>query len=107
MTRRPVSDERSVVGPAGKTAEGERFYLKELAPFLRANGGDVAGFLRSRHLLRTVELGTGRKALRWTSARGVALAVAHFRAIQGRKYEQGQDVFRDLDRRKALGKRTG
>jgi hypothetical protein len=105
MTRRPVSDERSVVGPAGKRAEGERFYLKELASFLRANGGDVAEFLRSRHLLRTVELGTGRKALRWTSARGVALAVAHFRAILGRKYEQGQDVLRDLDRAKEAGRK--
>ena len=99
MTRRPVSDERSVVGPAGKGAKPERFYLAELSRFLRVGGRDLKNFLRSRHLLHRMGTGVARAPVWWTSARGAALAVAHFRAILGQKYEKGQDVLRDLDRR--------
>lgn len=110
MTRRPVSDECSVVGPAGKNPKPERFYLGELARFLRASGGDVAKFLRERHLLRRKRPSTGRGAVTWTSARGVALAVAHFRGIQGWKLERGEDVIGVSDRnraKKALLKSSG
>jgi hypothetical protein len=101
MTRRPVSDECSVVGPAGKRAKPERFYLGELARFLRASPGDVAKFLRARRLLRSKRPSTGRGAVTWTSARGVALAVAHFRAIQGWKLERGEDLVGASDARRA------
>jgi len=80
-----------VVGPAEKNAKTERFYLVEIALFLRAKRKDVAEFLRARHLLRRGRPGTGRQDVHWTSARGVALAVAHFRAIQGYKLERGVD----------------
>lgn len=101
MTRRPVSDECSVVGPAGKGAKPERFYVKEIASFLRASGGDVAKFLRARRLLRSCRPSSGRQTVSWTSARGMALAVAHFRAIQGYKLERGEDVIGVSDRLRA------
>jgi hypothetical protein len=101
MTRRPVSDECSVVGPAEKNAKPERFYLSELSRFLRVRVGDMAKFLRERHLLRSKRPSTGRGAVSWTSARGVALAVAHFRAIQGWKLERGEDVIGQSDRNRA------
>jgi hypothetical protein len=107
MARRPASDERSVVGPAPKYPKVERFYLREVARFLRAKEGDVVRFLQSRHLLRSMRPGTNRNRVQFTSARGVALAVAHFRAILGQKYEQGQDPLTVLDRQKALLKKTG
>jgi hypothetical protein len=101
MTRRPVSDECAVVGPAEKNPKPERFYLAELSRFLRANPGDVAGFLRARQLLRSKRPSTGRGAVSWTSARGVALAVAHFRGIQGYKLERGEDLIGGSERRAA------
>jgi hypothetical protein len=101
MTRRPVSDERSVVGPAGKSPKSERFYLGELCGFLRASRREVAKFLRARHLLRSARPSTGRQTVTWTSARGVALAVAHFRAVQGYKLERGEDVIGVSDRNRA------
>jgi len=106
MARRPASDERSVVGPAGKVAKVERFYLRELSRFLRAKEGDVAKFLSARHLLHRQSFSV-RRPTRWTSARGVALAVAHFRALLGQKYEQGRDPLAVLDRMKELSRRTG
>jgi len=63
--------------------------------------GDLAKFLRERHLLRSKRPRSGRQKVTWTSARGVALAVAHFRGIQGYKLERGQDVIGESERRAA------
>lgn len=85
MTRRPVSDECSVLGPHPKHRESERFFTKDLALFLRCRQGDLLKFLRKIRLLRETYPGPCRHALKWTTPRGVAMAVAHFRAIQGRQ----------------------
>lgn len=83
MTRHPASDERSVTPVQPKRREKERFFVYEVALFLRAAHGDVRKFLRKRRLLRMLGRGTGRASVAITSARGVALAIAHFRAYQG------------------------
>lgn len=64
---------------------------------LRVGPGEITKFLRSRRLLRR-ETFAARKAVHWTTARGVTLSVAHFRALLGKTYEQGQDRLRTLDR---------
>ena len=91
MTRHPASDERSVLGPPAKYVKGERFFL--------------AKFLRREQQLRELYPGPCRDAVRWTTARGFALAVAHFRAIQGAKYLKGRDPLRDMDQKRAAGQR--
>lgn len=100
------------MGPAEKSAKVERFFVIELARYLRARPCDVRELLRSRRLLNALSVGTGRAAVFWTSARGAAIAVAHFRAIQGVKYAKGEDPLRDADvdaegarRRQALRRR--
>lgn len=97
MARRPVSDERSVLGPAEKVSKVERFFVIELARYLRARPCDVRELLRSRRLLLSSPAGTGRPSVFWTSARGAAVVLAHFRAIQGAKYAKGEDPLRDAD----------
>lgn len=83
--------------------------MKELAPFLRCAPGELGRFLKKRGLLRFTYPGPCRAAVRWTTARGVALAVAHFRAKQGARYQRGEDPLREMDaknawaRRRALG----
>lgn len=110
MARHPASDERSVLGPPGKSVKGERFYLVEIAQFVRTRPGLLAKFLRREGLLRAATRGSGRAPVLYTSARGVALAIAHFRAIQGAQYAKGQDPMRRLERqaeqRKALRERS-
>lgn len=112
MARHPASDERSVLGPPGKSVKGERFYLEEIARFVRTHPRYLAKFLRREGLLRRIARGA-RGAVYYTSARGVALAIAHFRAIQGVKYQRGEDPLRTQDRkregelrRKALRERS-
>lgn len=105
MTRHPASDERSVLGPAAKPVKGERFFLKEIASFLRCSMGALAKFLRREQQLRALYPGPCRDAVQWTTARGFALAVAHFRAIQGAKYLKGRDPLRELDRNRAAERR--
>lgn len=97
MARRPVSDERSVLGPAEKVWKVERFLVIELARYLRVRPCDVRELLRSRRLLRSMTRGVGRAPVFWTNARGAAIAVAHFRAIQGAKYAKGEDPLREAD----------
>lgn len=101
MARHPASDECAVLGPPGKPVKGERFFLREIAAFLRCSLPELAKFLKSRHLVRLLPIGPVRKPLMITSARGFALAVAHFRAKQGARYEKGEDVMAYLDRIKA------
>ncbi len=105
MTRHPASDERSVLGPAAKHVKGERFFLAEIAGFLRCSRGDLAKFLRREGQLRALYPGPCRDAVRWTTARGFALAVAHFRALQGAKYLKGKDPLRKMDQSRAAGQR--
>jgi hypothetical protein len=100
MARHPASDERSVLGPPGKSVKGERFYLVEIAQFVRTQPGNLAKFLRREGLLRRVTRGA-RGAVFYTSARGVALAIAHFRAIQGALYLKGQDPLATVELRAA------
>ena len=105
MTRHPASDERSVLGPAAKPVKGERFFLFEISAFLRCSQGELAKFLRREGLLRRLGRGTGRAPAFWTSARGLALSVAHFRAVQGAKYVKGEDPLREMDQKRAAEQR--
>ncbi len=72
--------------------------MKEMAPFLRVKGCAVKKFLRREGLLRKLGMGGGRDGVWYTGARGLALAIAHFRAIQGAQYQQGLDPMREKDR---------
>lgn len=105
MTRHPASDERSVLGPPAKYMKGERFFLVEIARFLRCSRGDLAKFLRREQQLRSLYPGPCRDAVKWTTARGFTLAVAHFRAIQGAEYLKGRDPLRKMDAARAAGAR--
>lgn len=110
MTRHPASDERSVLGPPAKFVKGERFFLFEIAPFLRCSIALLAKFLRKEGLLRETRQGSCRDVIRWTTRRGLQLSVAHFRAHQGARYLKGEDPLREMDQRrraKALLKGTG
>lgn len=89
MARHPVSDERSVLGPPSNSPYVERFFLGELAAFLRASKVELAGFLRQQGLVRTLRL-QGRGWARWTTKRGVELAIVHFRSKQTRRVEAGK-----------------
>lgn len=102
MTRHPASDERSVLGPPAKYVKGERFYILEICQFLRASPAALTKFLRREGHLRRIGRGGARSAVYWTTARGVALCVAHFRAIQGEAYQKGRDPLRRMDRKNAL-----
>lgn len=82
MARHPASDERAVARVQCKSSGKERFYLAELARFLRASAGDVSALLARRRVLWKVSKGPARKSVYWTTAYGVALAVVHFRAYQ-------------------------
>jgi hypothetical protein len=104
MARRPVSDIRSVVGRSARGGKVERFFVVEIARFLRAQRGAVHRYLRQQGLLRIWRKAT-RPAQGWTTARGCALAIAHFRAIQGQQYARGNDLIRNSDRMKALRER--
>lgn len=105
MTRHPASDERSVLGPPAKPVKGERFFVKEMAPFLRVTPAAVKKFLRREGLLRKLGMGTGRDGAFYTGARGLALLVAHFRAIQGAEYQRGKDPLREKDLNTAKARR--
>ncbi len=83
MARHPASDERSVLPPPTKATKGERFYVKEIASFLRVHPHRVLVFLRDQSMLRETYPGPCRNAVRWTTARGVGLCIAHFRHLQG------------------------
>jgi hypothetical protein len=83
MARHPASDERSVLPPPTKATKGERFYVKELALFLRVAPRRVLVFLRDQSMLRWTHPGPSRRRVNWTTARGVGLCIAHFRHIQG------------------------
>jgi hypothetical protein len=109
MARHPASDERSVLGPPAKLVKGERFFVIEISAFLRCSPGNVAGFLRREGLLKKMWGRGQRPPALWTTARGMALCVAHFRAILGEKYQQGRDPLRERDRAQALAlaKRAG
>jgi hypothetical protein len=83
MARHPASDERSVLPPPTKATKGERFYTREVARFLRVSEHKVLVFLRDQSMLRQTYPGPGRAAVKWTTARGVGLCIAHFRHLQG------------------------
>lgn len=83
MARHPASDERSVLPPPTKARKGERFYVKEIAAFLRVYPHRVLVFLRDQSMLRQTAPGPGRAKANWTTARGVGLCIAHFRHLQG------------------------
>lgn len=83
MARHPASDERSVLPAPTKAAKGERFYVKEIALFLRVSQHRVLVFLRDQSMLRQDRPGPCRPLTNWTTARGVGLCIAHFRHIQG------------------------
>lgn len=101
MARHPASDERSVLGPPAKPRKGERFFVNEIASFLRARRKDVAVFLRDQGMLRMLYPGARRDHVQCTTARGLALCIAHFRAIQGIEYQKGRDLIAEQDRRRA------
>jgi hypothetical protein len=94
MARHPASDERSVLGPAAKPREGERFFVPEMARFLRCSKHDLRKFLRSVGLLRIIPLSHSRPPVAATTARGFALALVHFRTIQGEKALIGEKAWR-------------
>lgn len=102
MARHPASDERSVLGPPAKPRKGERFFVNEIASFLRARRREVAIFLRDQGMLQLVYPGCRRPHLQCTTARGLALCIAHFRAIQGIEYQKGRDLIAERDRRRAV-----
>lgn len=86
MARHPASVVRSVLGPPVNTPERERFFLFELEIYLRTRKGDIRKFLKKQGLVRwwrAKKVGGRQKA--WTTARGVALSIAYFRAKQGAK----------------------
>lgn len=89
MARRPTSDERSVLPPASNAPIQERFFLKELRALLRCRGGELLRLLRREGLLRKYRPLAQRKPYWVTTKRGVQIAIAHFRARQGAKWEQG------------------
>ncbi len=92
MARHPASDERAVARVQCKSSGEERFYLTEVALFLRAAPGDVRALLARRRVLWRVSKGPARKSAYWTTAHGVALAVVHFRAYQAERAELGDRV---------------
>lgn len=83
MARHPASDERSVLPPPTKATKGERFYVREIAQFLRVSPHRILVFLRDQSMLRETYPGPCRDKVRWTTARGVGLCIAHFRHLQG------------------------
>ena len=104
MARHPVSDECSVLPPFEKARNFGKIYTAELARLLGVQRGALVKFLRQRGLLHHSWLrprGRG-KATNWTTPRGAALAIAHFRAKQGALVLRGKDPFvqRDRDRAK-------
>jgi len=99
MARHPASDERSVLGPIAKHRRGERFFLAEVALFLRTSRPKLALFLRDQGMLQRLRLTGGWGSRLFTTARGFALACAHFRAIQGEREQLG--VKRALRARRA------
>lgn len=115
MARHPVSDERSVVPPFEKARNFGRIFTKELARYLGAQPVALVRFLRQRGLLQRgwVREGGHGSATAWTSPRGAALAIAHFREKQGAKVMAGKDPFVERDRdklrqeRRRLRKKAG
>jgi hypothetical protein len=69
--------------PPTKATKGERFYVTEIALFLRVSQHRVLVFLRDQSMLRETNPGPCRPRVRWTTARGVGLCIAHFRHLQG------------------------
>lgn len=107
MAHHPVSDERSVVPPFEKARNFGRIFTKELARYLGAQPAALVRFLRQRGLLQR---GWVRKRARgstvnWTTPRGAALAIAHFREKQGAKVLAGKDPFVERDREKLKAER--
>lgn len=90
MARHPASDERSVLGPAAKPRKGERFLVYEIARMLRCRPRLLFIFLRDLGMVRKVALNHGRGPKWVTTARGVQLAIVHFRGIQGERLEKGK-----------------
>lgn len=89
MARHPFSDERSVLGPPSNSPYVERFFLGEIARFLRASERQVAAFLRRQGLVRRLGM-QGRGVAKWTTKRGVELCIVHFRSMQTRRVEAGK-----------------
>lgn len=101
MARQPFSDERSVLPPHSNAPKVEKFFLREVARFLRCSGRDLRKLLEREGHLRVLRPAASRHAVRWTSARGLQIAIAHFRARQGALYQQGKDPIGVLDRDRA------
>lgn len=103
MARHPASDERSVLGPAAKPRKGERFFVIEIAQFLRTSRTMVFRFLRDQGMLQRLYL-PFRGYRHFTTARGFSLCVAHFRAIQGLQAQVGEK--RELAMRRAARRKV-
>lgn len=107
MARQPSSDERSVLPPPGNSPKVERFFLVEIARFLRCSPRDLSALLRKRGHLRRLSPGPLRAPVLWTTARGLQIAIAHFRARQGEKYQRGKDPLAEQDRQRAKKQSRG
>lgn len=86
MARRPTSDERSVLPPPSNAPIQERFFLIEIARFLRCPIRHLAKLLRREGLLRRLYL-RHRGHVFFTTERGVQIAIVHFRAKQAERFD--------------------
>lgn len=91
MARHPVSVVRSVLGPPAKATKGERFFVHEIARFLGVQSSRVRKFLTDLGMIEWFRSGRpGRPPRAYTTARGVALSVVHFRALQAECPKKGR-----------------
>lgn len=98
MARQPFSDTRSVLPPPSNAPKVERFFIFEIARYLRCAPRDLVRLLRREGHLRKLSLGASRAGVWWTSGRGLQIAIAHFRAKQGAEYLKGKDPIAELDK---------
>ena len=110
MTRHPVSDERSVVGGPGNRLEVERFFCADLAKHLRVSTRqlqEVARQKRLDHYVAVMNKGAfcGGESHMWVTRRGARLLIEHFRAMQGKAWEEGRDWDEERNKRIEARKR--
>lgn len=105
MTRQPFSAICPVVKHRRKSPYLERFFVSDLAEYLRVTTQEVGKYAQQKGIARWVRLVKGRcreMEIAWVSRRGARLVIEHFRDWQGRTYLAGKDWDAERARRSAL-----
>lgn len=101
MTRHPVSFIRPVSKGRPKCPDKERYFVVDLAAYLRVTTRVITIFAKKKKIARGAWIVHRRNDVRkvmWLTRRGARLVLEHFRALQGKAWLAGCDWYAQRQR---------